>query len=113
KIDNDALSKPNGAIFFENNVAPVRLAHILVSSRKIVPLHQFPRDRDVEKAVTFMRQFLCRSQNAPCPGMNRYFALKCFTIDRRNIAARMMKTHYPIHAGDGFECPIDSAVQFW
>ena len=62
--------------FFENNVAPVPVAYIPVSSRKILPLHQFPRDRDVENAVTFMRQFLCRSQDAPCPGIDLHFALK-------------------------------------
>ena len=59
-----------------------------------------------------MRQFLCRSQDAPCPGIDRHFALKCFTIDPRNIAGRMVKTHLSVHPGDGIERVIDSAVQF-
>jgi hypothetical protein len=59
-----------------------------------------------------MRQFLCRSQDAPCPGIDRHFALKRFTIDSRNIAGRIMKTHLSIHPGNRRECAIDSAVQF-
>src|SRR5262245_61264648 len=52
KIDNHGLSKSNRAILFENNVAPVPLAYISILSRKILPLHQPSRDRDVENAVS-------------------------------------------------------------
>jgi hypothetical protein len=59
-----------------------------------------------------MRQFVCRSQDVPCPGIDRHCALKCFTIDPRNIAGRMVKTHLSVHPRDGIECVIDSAMQF-
>jgi hypothetical protein len=55
---------------------------------------------------------LCRSQDAPCPGVDFHFAPKCFTIDPRNFAGGMVKTHLSVHPGDGIERAIDSAVQF-
>jgi hypothetical protein len=58
-----------------------------------------------------MRQSLCRLQDPPGPGINRNFALKCFPIDSRNIAVRMVKTHFPVHPGDDIERAIYSVVQ--
>ena len=83
--------------FLRSNVSPVPVAYIPVSSRKIIPLHQFASDRNVEHAITLVRQFLCRSQDLPCPGIDRHFALKCFAIDARNVARRIVKTHLSVH----------------
>ena len=112
KIDNQPPSESNVAFVVENDVAPApATAKPFTRFRKIVPLHELSANRDVENAIAFARKFLRTFQNAPCPRMNNYTFWESTSIDPRDIASGIMKTHQPIHSLNCRESAIDCAMQ--